>query len=369
MKNVKKLTIAECCLFVSVFALCYADNPIQKRIEAVVTDSSPKIDGILNDPCWQKAVQSGDFIQYGPLPGEPASQQTQVYLAYDPDRLYVGFECFKDNMNKLAANSTRRDSLFLSDDYVEVFLDTYLDGRNCYAFALNPLGTQRDRRLANEGTNVRRGSSNPGSALSWDCDWDGRAVSHGDRWTAEFSIPFAELRFPKHKNTQPIWGINFWRKDESREEEQSWVNLGGCKYAVSRFGHLTDLTVNKFDTTRPLEIKPYGTAKPQKTTNQGLELKADAGLDLRYPLANITVDFTVNPDFAQIEGDANRVNLTDIPLRFAEKRPFFLEGNEHFQMPIELFYSRRVEDLMGGGKIAGKLGSYNLAVLTAQARP
>ena len=350
-------------------SVCHPAAPILREIEAVPTDSPPKIDGALNDICWQKAAQSGSFVQYDPLPGEPATQPTKVYLAYDRNRLYVGFECFKTDMNRLAANSTRRDARFFSDDYVEVFLDTYLDKRNCYAFALNPLGTQRDRRITNEGSNVRRGGSGSGSALPWDCDWDGRAAIYKDRWTAEFSIPFAELRFPKSQNPSVAWGVNFWRHDESREEDQSWVNLGSRRYAVSRYGHLTNLPVNTLATKRLLEIKPYGVAKPQQLHAQSPEMKADMGIDLRYPFSNMSVDFTLNPDFAQIEADPDRVNLTDIPLRFPEKRPFFLEGNEIFQMPVELFYSRRVGDLSGGAKMAGKVGGYNLAALSAQAGP
>ena len=346
-----------------------ASDAILRKIEAVETDVPPKIDGKLDDPCWQKAAQTGDFIQFEPLSGQPASQKTKVYLLYDQNRLYVGFECFKGDMNTLAANETRRDSFFFSDDHVEVFLDTYWDKRNCYGFALNPLGTQVDRRIINEGANVRQRRSDGASDRAWDCDWDGRAAKYEDRWTAEFSIPFAELRFPtKKQNPHTVWGINFWRNEESREEEQSWVDLGGQQYAISRFGHLIGLPVDRLVTTRPLEIKPYGTIKPQKVSNQDPAMKTDTGIDLRYPFSSVTMDVTINPDFAQIEADPDQVNLTDIPLRFPEKRPFFLEGNELFQTPIELFYSRRVEDLRYGGKMAGKLGDYNLAMVTAQAR-
>ena len=364
----KKLAVG-CTFFLWIFGLCHPAAPNLRTIEAVVTDSPPEIDGTLNDLCWQMAAQTGDFIQYGPSPGEPATQTTKVFVTFDRNRLYVGFECIKDDMNRLAANSTRRDSRFFSDDYVEVFLDTFLDKRNCYAFALNPLGTQRDRRIINEGANVRRGGSELGSALPWDCDWDGRAAIHADKWTAEFSIPFSELRFPKSQNPSGAWGVNFWRHDESREEEQSWANVGNREYAVSRYGRLTNLPADKLITKRSLEIKPYGAAKPQQLSGQSPEMKADLGLDLRYPFSSMSVDFTINPDFAQIEADPDRVNLTDIPLRFPEKRPFFLEGNEIFQMPVELFYSRRVGDLSGGAKMAGKLGGYNLAVLSAQAGP
>ena len=355
-------------LVLPLSAIYPAEDPMLRKIAAVETDSPPKIDGKLDDSCWKQAAQTGDFIQFEPNSGEPATHKTRIYLLYDQNRLYVGFECFKSDMNVLAANSVQRDSFFFSDDHVEVLIDTYLDQRNCYAFALNPLSTQTDRRITNEGGNVRRNSSNVGSAISWDCDWSGYTAQYDDRWTAEFSIPFAELRFPK-QNPDAAWGINFWRNDESRQEELSWVELGGRQYAVSQFGHLTGLPLGQLVTKRPLEVKPYGTLKPEKIGDQDPELNTSAGIDVRYPFSSVTFDFTLNPDFAQIEADPDLVNLSDIPLRFPEKRPFFLEGNELFQTPVELFYSRRVEDLVYGGKVVGKLSDYNFAFLSAQAGP
>ena len=341
-------------------------------IKAVRIETPPKIDGKLDDVCWQNSAKTGELIQFEPQRGEPATQPITIYLAYDSNNLYVAFECFKTDMNNLAANLTRRDSFFFSDDHVEVLIDTFLDGRNCYAFALNPLGTQTDRRLINEGTNRRTGQSMIGTAISWDCDWQGQAAIGTDSWTAEFAIPFAELRFSKEMETA-TWGINFWRNDESPAEEQTWADLGERQYAVSEFGHLTDLPISDLVTKRPVKFKPYATLKPQmlqpgdgETTTA---VKADAGLDLRYPIKDFTVDLTLNPDFAQIEADPDLVNLTDIPLRFPEKRPFFLEGNELFQMPMDLFYSRRVENLLGGGKVIGKYSKYNLAFVGAVAGP
>ena len=343
-----------------------------RMIKAVRIETPPKIDGKLDDVCWQNSAKTGELIQFEPQRGEPATQPITIYLAYDANNLYVAFECFKTDMNNLAANLTRRDSFFFSDDHVEVLIDTFLDGRNCYAFALNPLGTQTDRRLINEGTNRRTGQSMIGTAISWDCDWQGQAAIGTDSWTAEFAIPFAELRFSKEMETA-TWGINFWRNDESSAEEQTWADLGERQYAVSEFGHLTDLPISDLVTKRPVKFKPYATLKPQmlqpgdgETTTA---VKADAGLDLRYPIKDFTVDLTLNPDFAQIEADPDLVNLTDIPLRFPEKRPFFLEGNELFQMPMDLFYSRRVENLLGGGKVIGKYSKYNLAFVGAVAGP
>ena len=343
-----------------------------REIKAARTETPPEIDGKLDDACWQNSAKTGNLIQFEPQRGEPATQPTTIYLVYDANKLYVAFECFKTDMNNLAANQTRRDAFFFSDDHVEVLIDTFLDGRNCYTFALNPLGTQTDRRLINEGANRRTGSSSIGTAISWDCDWQGQAATGTDRWTAEFAIPFAELRFSKGSETA-TWGINFWRNDEVPAEEQTWADLGERQYAVSRFGQLTDLPIADLVTKRPVKFKPYTTLKPQVTQPDGGEtttaVKADAGLDLRYPIKDFTIDLTLNPDFAQIEADPDLVNLSDIPLRFPEKRPFFLEGNELFQMPLDLFYSRRVEDLIGGGKVIGKFSKYNLAFMGAVAGP
>ena len=343
-----------------------------REIKAVRIETPPKIDGKLDDVCWQKSAKTGELLQFEPQRGEPATQSTTIYLAYDANNLYVAFECFKTDMGNLAANLTRRDSFFFSDDHVEVLIDTFLDGRNCYAFALNPLGTQTDRRLINEGANRRTGQSRIGTAISWDCDWQGQAAIGTDSWTAEFAIPFAELRFSKGMETA-TWGINFWRNDESPAEEQTWADLGDRQYAVSEFGQLTDLPISGLVTKRPTKFKPYGTLRPQLLQPADGEtstaLKPDAGLDIRYPIGDFTLDLTLNPDFAQIEADPDLVNLTDIPLRFPEKRPFFLEGNELFQMPLDLFYSRKVEALLGGGKVIGKFSKYNLAFVGAVAGP
>ena len=346
--------------------------PSNREIKAVRIETPPKIDGKLDDVCWQNSTKTGEMIQFEPQNGEPATQPTTIYLAYDANNLYVAFECFKNDMDNLSANLTRRDSFFFSDDHVEVLIDTFHDGRNCYAFALNPLGTQTDRRLINEGSNRRTGQSMIGTAISWDCDWQGQASEETDKWTAEFAIPFAELRFSKDTEIA-TWGINFWRNDEAPAEEQMWADLGERQYAVSEFGRLTDLPIANLVTKRPVKFKPYATLRPQvlqpadgETTTA---LQPDAGLDFRYPIGDFTVDLTINPDFAQIEADPDLVNLTDIPLRFPEKRPFFLEGNELFQMPLDLFYSRRVEDLLGGGKVIGKYNKYNIAFVGAVAGP
>lgn len=335
-----------------------------KTICAVRTDTPPVIDGRLDEAVWQKAAKISDFIQHEPEVGGRPTYPTTVYLLYDTTRLYVGFECVQD-MESLQASATRRDAPFFNDDYVGVYLDTFHDKRNCYAFSVNLLSAQSDRRIANEGANQR--SRGPGGDTSWDCDWDGSATKGEGKWTAEISIPFSELRFKKESSS--VWGINFWRNIESLEEEDTWADVGNREMAVSRFGELVELPTTELSTTRPLELKPYVVAKPRKTSDWEIfeEGRQDIGLDIRYPFSNITVDMTINPDFAQVEADPERINLSDTPTRFPEKRPFFQEGAELFRTPIDIFYSREIADPSVGIKMAGKIGNYNVAMLDSQA--
>jgi len=334
----------------------------EKVIHAVKTDVSPVIDGKLDEQCWQKASKISDFVQSEPEEGKKASEKTIVYLLYDEKKLYVGFECWQSDIKKLQASATRRDSHFFNDDYVELFLDTFHDKRNCYSFALNLLGTQNDARIANEGSNQH----GHGGDNSWDCGWEGQSDRSEDKWTAEFAIPFCELRFENKPNS--VWGINFMRNIESLEEEDSWSKIGRERFKVSKYGTLVDLPVSELVTTRPLELKPYVTVKPQKTSEWNVfeKERGDIGLDIRYPFSKITLDMTLNPDFAQVEADPSRINLSDMPMRVPEKRPFFQEGNELFRTPIEIFYTRKIESPIVGIKAAGKIGNYNLAILDTQ---
>ena len=190
-------------LWLSIAYLTYAEDSEFKVVSPKWTSNPPIIDGQLDEASWKSATIINDFVQHEPTAGAPTNLKTNVYLLYDKNRLYIGFECHKTDMDKLMANETRRDSRFFLDDYVAVYLDTYLDLRNCYGFELNALGTQTDRRVQNEGAN----SGRRGSDMAWDCDWDGQAIQHKNKWTAEFSIPFAELRFSKNPDTRRSYGF------------------------------------------------------------------------------------------------------------------------------------------------------------------
>ena len=332
-------------------------------VRATYTDVPPTIDGVLDDACWARAEPTGEFAQYRPTYGNPPSESTEVRVVYDYTTLYIAFDCSIANTGEIIGSETQRDEGFYSDDHVGVYLDTFFDRRNAYAFFTNPLATQRDMRILNEGLGS---SGRRGGDTSWDGTWEVRTERLDDRWTAEMAIPFSELRFDAKGD---VWGINFWRGVEISEEDLTWADIGSRQYNISRFGDLHGLEIAKLETGQGLLLTPYSTLSPRKRASEDFEVAPKAGLDLRYPLTSLTMDVTLNPDYAQIEADPAEVNLSDIERRFAEKRPFFLEGGDLYRTPIEVFYTRRVEDLETGAKIAGRLGSQSVALMTTQATP
>ena len=356
------LAFAVCLTMAVMTQISAAEEQNDKVIRAVRIEpgEEPIIDGKLDDQVWKKADSVSDFIQYEPIRGNPPREATKVYVLFDREYLYLGFECLKKDPAEVVGSAMKRDSRFFQDDYVEVFLDTYHDHRNCYGFAVNSLGTICDRRIANEGSG-QGGGPRGDRSRAWDCSWEAGAVKTDRGWTAEMAIPFSELRFDK--NGDGTWGINFWRGNEEFDEKDTWADVGEREMAVSRFGILTGLTPGEFVSSRPLELKPYVTVKPRISPERDVDTAI--GVDIRYPASTATLDLTFNPDFAQIEADPSEINLDDVELRLAEKRPFFQEGMELFQTPIELFYTRRVgvKELMYGAKAVGRLGPYNTALL------
>jgi hypothetical protein len=337
----------------------------EKVIHAVKIEHSevPKIDGKLDDECWKKALIANDFIQFEPTLGEKPKEPTNVYILYDKEMLYVGFECFKNDPSKLLATQTKRDSEFFQDDFVEVFLDTYHDHRNCYSFSVNSIGTQVDRRISNEGS-IGGGDPMNDPSKAWDCAWDAKATKTDKGWTAEMAIPFSVLRF--NKNGDGTWGINFFRSNQEFRERDTWANIGNKQLCVSKYGCLDGILVKDLAVKTIIKFKPYVTVKPKFEPERDIE--PATGIDIRYPSSTITTDLTLYPDFGQIEADPAKINLGDVEEILPEKRPFFQEGMELFQTPVQLFYTRRVgiTDLKYGAKAVGKLGGFNLALLDCQ---
>ena len=323
-----------------------ADRP---TVEISLLDAPPVIDGEISDDEWSGAtIIDGNFVQIQPLYGQPSPFRTVVRLGQTEDSLYVAFISYDPDASRIAAAVTQRDGEIDDDDSVAVFLDTFADQRTAYAFGTNPLATQWDGRIADNGRTVDE---------LWDEAWSCAAGRETDRWTAEFEIPFAILRFPS--GSDRVWGLNLMRIVPRRLETALWSGPAEDPMRVTAFGSMTGVEppTGKRKTWQAI---PYAIA----TVEQDEGTDFEAGGDFRWrPSSSLAVDLTVNPDFALIEADVEVINLTRFELFIPEKRPFFLEGTEMYEQRIRQFYSRRIGDINWGGKSIGNIGQTNFSAI------
>jgi hypothetical protein len=341
------------CFIIVLVAALSAQEYQDRSVNAVRFDQSPVIDGVVADAAWFSAPPIEGFIQFQPHHGQPSRQRTIAYVGYTRDTLFVAFVCLDPEPDRIASARTRRDSDLKKDDAVVVMLDTFDDDRTCTAFATNSIGTQWDFRVSNNGRT---------SDDSWDASWISAATQIPDGWSAELAIPFSSIRFLAGEDI--TWGLNLGRSYPRQLENSYWAGPLKSETRVSQFGSLTGLDL--VNPHKRYEIIPYGLAQMM----EGEQTEGHIGLDLRYRLgSNLGIEITVNPDFATIEADVEKVNLTRFEQDYPEKRPFFLEGTEMFDQRVRQFYSRRIGEIPWGAKLTGKLGSFDLAVLSARSQP
>ena len=355
------------------------------RLQVVATQAeSVKVDGVLDDEVWKRAQPITNFVQSDPMEGEPATEPTKVWVAFDTNTLYIAAYCYDEKPDELVLNDIREDFTPGSQDSFEVILDTFADRRNAFVFITNPAGARSDQQSANEGREVN---------TSWDAVWSVQTNVVSDGWTLEMSIPFKSLRF---EQDQPFWGINFSRRIRRKNETTYWslVPRQFQIYRVSLAGNLVGL--QQGNSGRNLQVKPYVAARTLRDTGKvRFSGNGNVGLDVKYGLTpSLTLDVTVNPDFAQAEADEQEVNLTQFSQFFPEKRDFFLEnsgiffvgdvqrsriGNRATSGPrrdtdLLPFFSRRIgltEDgreipVNAGGRLTGRIGGTSIGALAIQ---
>ncbi|MBI4885478.1 MAG: carbohydrate binding family 9 domain-containing protein [Acidobacteria bacterium] len=274
------------------------------------------LDGRLDEPFWSRAVPAKDFIQRDPQNGRPATEPTEVRIAYDRESLYLGVTCFDSEPDKWLGYQRRRDENANSDDEFSWTIDTFLDGRTGYFFQMNPSGLMYDSFMGVNSDN-----------REWDGIWNARARRSEIGWTLEIEIPFRTLNFNPNSDS---WGINFQRTVRRKNEESLWMGWARNQ-GVRRMSNAGQLTgIRDVSQGHGLDIKPYGLATSQASPGRGrpaMQGDATAGLDIFYnPSPLLRSVFTVNTDFAQTEVDQRQVNLTRYSLFFPERRDFFLDG-------------------------------------------
>lgn len=347
------------------------DNDERRTMAALHLEPGEAInlDGNIDESAWSRAIPARAFFQRDPIEGGEPSESTTVYVVYDSDNLYIGAILYDSDPAGILAQQKQRDALRETDDRFMWILDTFLDGRSGYFFGTNPNGLMSDGLIGAGGFF--------GINMSWDGIWDVRTVRRTDGWSVEIRIPFRTLNFNPSKDT---WGINFQRTIRRRNEESVW-NGYRRNQALTRPVHAGLLTgLNGMSQGLGLETKPYAVAgwRYQPTgdpTADATDFPADVGLDMSYSLTtSLRAALTVNTDFAEVDVDRRRVNLTRFSLRFPERRDFFLEGSSVFTFAsrngVEPFFSRNIGLFSGepvpigyGARLGGQVGRYELGFL------
>jgi len=316
--------------------------------------SPPKIDGILENPVWeQEALKIEDFVQFAPKEKGVPSEKTVAYIGYDQKNLYIAFRCYDSEPQKIRASITNRDNLF-DDDWVLIFLDTFNEKRRAFEFFINPVGVQGDGIRTEEGGNENESDS-------WDTVFytDGRIDEEG--YTIEMALPFKSIRFPDKENK--VWNIAIGRNIPRKGEIIVWPGMSREIPGLIVQGREI-LIQGEVEKGKNLEVMPLITSL--KTQDKKVDLQP--GVNLKYGVSSdITLDFTLNPDFSHIEADAPQIDINQrFALYYSEKRPFFLEGMEIFQFPeIEMVYTRRIINPFLGAKLTGKVGRLTYGFLSA----
>ena len=334
------------------------------------------VDGLLDEVFWQRATPATDFLQVDPDNGAPATERTEVRIAFDRQRLYIGVTCYDSDPGGILGKQMLRDADLGSDDRFMWAIDSFLDGRTGYYFEINPLGLMGDGLLA-------QGDSGPGATggtvnRQWDGIWIARVRRSAIGWIAEIELPFRTINFDPGSAS---WGINFQRTVRRKNEESVWSgharNQGLLR--MTNAGRLTGLT--GMSQGAGLDIKPHAVGSLTMAPGRGrpaMTGDGDVGVDIFYSLTPaLRANFTVNTDFAETEVDQRRVNLTRFPLFFPEKREFFLEGSGYFEFArepanqVEPFFSRRIgldanfnpQKIDFGLKLTGQLKGQDIGLL------
>jgi hypothetical protein len=348
-----------------------------------------RLDGSISEDVWQAAVPVEQFVQREPAEGAAPSQRTEFRTAYDTTTFYVRVRAYDTEPEQIVGYLTRRDGDSPSD-WIRVLIDSYHDRRTAYEFAVNPAGVKQDRYWYNDNNRDD----------SWDAIWDVTVRRDQQGWSAEFRIPFSQLRFTPGEST--TFGFAVVRDIRRLNETSSWPLLARSATGyVSSFGEVNGLVVTA--SPKRLEVLPYTVASltTQPTSGNPLLKAADPeaafGLDLKYAWTpGLTLAATINPDFGQVEADPAVVNLSAFETFFSERRPFFVEGSGTFRFdsdclngPCTMFYSRRVgrqpqgslptgddihtatplqTTILGAGKLTGRVGRFSIGVMQAFAQ-
>jgi hypothetical protein len=343
------LLILLCNLLAMTVVAQKADSIIErKKYFTQRLQGSITLDGIPNEEAWNAVEWSGDFTQYQPNEGKAPSQPTNFKILYDDKFLYIAYNCHDSAPDSIIKRMSRRDQF--PGDWMEINIDSYHDLRTAFSFTLSVSGVRGDEFISNDGNNWDG---------NWNPIWYSKTHVHEKGWSGEIKIPFSQLRYGNEKDK--VWGIQVHRRLFRKEERSTWQLIPQSSGVwVSRFGELHGL--KDIPMHRQVEIAPYVTTQLDKYKGEpgnpfakGSDGKITAGVDGKFAVTNdLILDFTINPDFGQVEADPSQVRIDGFQNFFAEQRPFFIESRNIFDYQLTgsavggdydsdlLFYSRRV---------------------------
>jgi hypothetical protein len=340
-------------------------------VKAVRIQQPPTIDGRLDDPAWRVASHVIEFVQRRPLDGAPASERTEVYIAYDSERIYFGVYAHYSDPALVRANRVDRDQIW-NDDRVSVIFDPFRDQQRGYRFAVNGYGVQGDALISGASASGGSVPAGPGDT-SWDVLFASAGTVTDDGWTAEFAVPFKSLRYPARAAGEAhSWGFQIEREIVGKDETVVWAPIS--RDMMSELGQMGTLEgISNLSTSHNLEFLPTVTAIQAGQLNATGQFRSDsvkeAGANVKYGVnSNLTFDATYNPDFSQIESDRQQIEINQrFPILYPELRPFFLEGQEIFKVPgpITFIHTRTIVDPQFGAKLSGKVGKTTVGLLVA----
>lgn len=314
--------------FVVITCSAQVDELIKLNLNIKASETSPAIDGVINDDFWSKIPFVTNFKQTTPKPGQNPTYQTEVKLTYDDEALYVAARMY-DNPDSMYVFLTERDQIGNSDFFFVTF-NTYRDGINGEGLGVTPSGVQFDTKY-----------SNYDESISWDVVWETATTIDQKGWTAEYKIPWSALRFPEVE--EQFWGINFGREIRRNRERSYWNFVDPTVDGfLTQTGTLTG--IKNIKPPVRLFFFPYASAYVENNSANGSAFsnRQNIGMDVKYGINDaFTVDMTLIPDFGQARFDNQVLNLSQFEVEFNENRQFFTEGVELFNK-AELFYSRRI---------------------------
>jgi len=358
-------------ILLSIFLLVVITSSAQKSypdtLFAYFTQEKITLDGNLTENCWQKAMKIRNFTQRELYEGEPVTENTEVAIVYKTNIMYIGFWGYDDAPEKIIAQKMNRDFRWSTDDNFEIIISTFNDNRNGYLFVINPNGARADVLISNEGEGFNK---------SWNGVWDVSTTITDEGWFAEIQIPFSTLKFENADDL--VWGINFERNIRRKNEQvlwQGWSRIYELE-KISQAGKLTGL--HHIKAKNKVELKPYTSGGVEKIDGESWQGRYKIGGDVNIDITpTLKLNLTANTDFAQVESDKARINLTRFSLFFPEKRQFFLEAKDLFRMNMghsnQVFYSRRIglQDgqevpIIAGARIFGKQNRTSVGAMSIQ---